>query len=115
MRDSSLAFWAVDAIVQSAGSPQIKGREAIANVYRQYFASGMLKEFVPSPTSIDVAASGDLAYEFGVNRMVLRGPDADLLDMGKYLVVWKKIDGVWYAVASSFTSDAPAPVPLNKE
>jgi hypothetical protein len=33
--------------------------------------------------------------------------------MGKYLVVWKKINGEWFAVALSFTSDTPAPVPLS--
>jgi hypothetical protein len=33
--------------------------------------------------------------------------------MGKYLAVWKKIDGEWYAAALSFTSDAPTPVPMD--
>ena len=44
--------------------------------------------------------------------MVLAGPEGDLLDMGKYLVVWKKTDGEWFVQALSFTSDTPAPVPL---
>ena len=32
--------------------------------------------------------------------------------MGKYLAVWKKINAEWFIIALSFTSDAPAPVPL---
>jgi hypothetical protein len=44
--------------------------------------------------------------------MVLNGPDGDLLDVGKYLAVWKKIDGEWYIVALSYSSDAPAPAPV---
>ena len=58
------------------------------------------------------SAAGDLAYEYGVNKMVLAGPEGDLLDKGKYLLVWRKTDGEWYIAALCFTSDAPAPVPL---
>ena len=61
---------------------------------------------------LEVSSADDLAYEYGINRMVLAGPDGDLLDVGKYLAVWKKIDGEWYVAALSFTSDAPAPVPV---
>ena len=45
--------------------------------------------------------------------MVFRSPEGDLLDMGKYLLVWKKVNDNWYIAALAFTSDAPAPVPLN--
>ncbi len=44
--------------------------------------------------------------------MVLTGPDGEALDMGKYLVGWRQIDGEWFVAALSFTSDAPAPVPM---
>ena len=95
--------------------PQIQGRAAVLELYRQYFQSGMVKEFSGTTSHLEVSAGGDLAYEYGVNRMVLNGPAGDLLDMGKYLVVWKKIDGEWYIAALSFTSDAPEPVPLQDE
>lgn len=109
--EAAAAFWAEDAIAQPAGSPQIQGRAAILDLYRQFFSGGMLKEFSGTTSDLHVAASGDLAYEYGVNRMVLAGPDGDLVDNGKYLAVWKKIDGEWYVAALSFTSDTPAPVP----
>ena len=51
-------------------------------------------------------------YEYGVNRIVLAGPEGDLLDVGNYLAVWRKIDGEWFVSALSFTSDAPASVPM---
>ncbi len=111
----ALAFWAEDAIAQGAEAPQIQGKEAIGELYRQYFESGMLKEFSGETSYLEVSAAGDLAYEYGVNRFVLAGPEGDLLDMGKYLVVWKKIDGEWFVAALSFTSDAPAPVPVGGE
>jgi ketosteroid isomerase-like protein len=65
-------------------------------------------------SQITMSASGDLAFEVGVNHMTFGGPKGDMLDPGKYLTVWKKTNGVWYVQALSFTSDAPAPVPSKK-
>jgi ketosteroid isomerase-like protein len=110
--EGALAYWAQDAIAQPAGAPQIQGREAIRALYNSFFGGGQLKKFEGTTTQLQVSSGGDLAYEYGVNRMVLPGPKGDLLDVGKYLVVWKKIDGEWYVAALSFTSDAPAPVPV---
>jgi ketosteroid isomerase-like protein len=112
---AALAFWADDAIVQGAGTPQIQGKDAIGELYREYFESGMLKEFSGTTSHLEVSAAGDLAYEYGVNRFVVAGPEGDLLDTGKYLAVWKKIDGEWSVAALAFTSDAPAPVPITGE
>lgn len=112
---TALAFWADDAIVQGAGAPQIQGKDAIGELYGQYFESGMLKEFSGTTEYLEVSAAGDLAYEYGVNRFVMAGPEGDLLDIGKYLAIWKKIDGEWFIAALAFTSDAPAPAPLQGE
>ena len=108
--EASLAFWAPDAIVQPAGAPQIQGHEAIRTLYNSFFTTGVLKEFEGTSSRVQVSQSGDLAYEYGVNRMILNGPEGDLLDLGKYLAVWQKMEGEWYVVALSFTSDTPAPV-----
>jgi len=110
--EAALAFWAADAIVQGAGSPQVQGHEAIRQIYNSLFGTGQLKQFEGTTSYLEVSQGGDLAYEYGINRFVFAGSDGDLLDVGKYLVVWKKIDGEWYAAALSFSSDAPAPVPL---
>ncbi len=110
--EGSLGFYAEDAIVQAAGAPQIQGREAIAGMYRQFFESSQLKEFSAKGSHLTVSRGGDLAYEYGVNRTVLADPEGDLLDVGKYLLVWKKINGEWFITALSFTSDTPAPVPF---
>ena len=107
----STSFWTADAVVHLSGAPVLAGRDAVAALYRQFFSGGM-KEIRGTPTHVEMARSGDLAYETGVNRIVLRTPNGDALDMGKYLLVWKRIDGEWYASAISVTSDAPAPVPM---
>lgn len=48
----------------------------------------------------------------GDRRILVKTPNGDELDMAKYLIVWKCVDGEWYVAALSFTSDAPAPVPM---
>ncbi|HWP38116.1 MAG TPA: DUF4440 domain-containing protein [Gemmatimonadales bacterium] len=113
--EGALAFWADNAVVQPAGAPQIQGREAIRALYNSFFGTGQLKEFEGTTKHIEVSEAGDLAWEYGVNRMVLAGPKGDLLDRGKYLLVWKKINGEWYIAALSFTSDAPAPAPVTSD
>lgn len=108
----ALEFWAEDAIVQPAGAPQVQGLEAVSALYHQVFDGPGLKEFSSTPSNLIVSKSGDLAFEYGVNRMVFQGPKDDLLDIGKFLGVWKKVNENWYVAALSFTSDAPAPVPV---
>jgi uncharacterized protein (TIGR02246 family) len=107
--EGAVAFWAPDSVVQMNGSPKIEGREAILAAYRQFFTMPGLKRIEGTPMHLDV--SGDLAYETGVNHMVMATPGGDVDDVGKYLLVWKRIDGQWYVVALSATSDAPPPAP----
>jgi ketosteroid isomerase-like protein len=110
--DAALAFWAQDAVVQPSGAPQMQGHEAIRALYDGMFGTAQLKSFEGITSHLEVSRGGDLGYEYGVNRMTFTGPEGDLLDIGKYLAVWRKIDGEWYVSALSFTSDAPAPVPV---
>lgn len=112
-REKALTFWALDPIVQPDRAPQIQGREAIDKLYRQVFDEIGLKAFTGTAGTIAVGESGDIAYETGVNRLVFTSPSGDLLDMGKYLAVWKKIDGTWMISALAFSSDAAAPVALS--
>ena len=109
---SMMEFYAEDAILQAPAAPQIKGKPGIHDVMSQLFGGGVFKGFSAQSSHIEVSAAGDLAWDVGINRMVLPGEAGDLLDVGKYLFVWKKIDGQWYVAAGSFTSDAPAPSPL---
>lgn len=110
--DAAVAFYAADAIVLPAGAPLLSGRDAVRGMYTDVFGSGAVKAFESIPTQITVAASGDIGYEYGVNRFTLNTPGGEMLDVGKYLAVWKKVDGEWYAAVLSFNSDAPAPTPV---
>jgi ketosteroid isomerase-like protein len=102
--ETSVTFFASDVVVQPANAPQIQGREAQLELYQTF---PKMIEFEGTTTAIIPAASGDMAYEYGVNRFIFETPDGPLEDYGKYLVVWTKIDGEWFVAAFSFSSNTP--------
>ena len=102
---TAISYFADDVIVQLADAPQIRGREPLLEIYETVLASTV--EFEGTTTDVVAAASGDLAYEYGVNRFVFDTPDGRLEVIGKYLGVWRKIDGEWYITAIAASNDAP--------
>ena len=102
--ETAVTFFAPDVIVQPANAPQIKGREAQLELYQTF---PKMIEFEGTTTAIIPAASGDMAYEYGVNWFVFETPDGPVEDYGKYLIVWTKIDGEWFIAALSFSSNTP--------
>lgn len=112
--EKAVSFYAKDAVIQYAGGPQIQGLDTLRDLYQQMFSTPGFKSFSGKTTNMFISQSGDLAYEIGVNRVIMEGSDGDLLDKGKYLAVWKKIDNNWYIVALSFTSDTAQPVPIQE-
>jgi ketosteroid isomerase-like protein len=101
----SVSFYAEDAVVQPANMPAIRGRTEIGKLYGMFFP--MVQTMSSTTTEVHVAASGDMAWEFGVNRLTMNGATAPT--MGKYLVVWKKAAEVWQVAAIAFSDDVPPP------
>ena len=63
-------------------------------------------------TTVDVGASGDLAYEVGRYSLDVQPPGAPqhVTDKGKYVLVLKRqADGTWKIVADIFNTNQPAP------
>ena len=58
------------------------------------------------PDKIVISAAGDMAWDYGTWE-VKDAPDGAVVDHGKYLVVWQKIDGEWKVVADMFNSSVP--------
>lgn len=102
----TMAFIADDAVLQPANAPPVVGREAIESFYASLYDMPIV-DIGGEPTTIEVASSGDLAYDVGTNYVVVDGPEGRAEDRGKYLLVWKKTNGQWKAVAMSYSSDSP--------
>ncbi|MGB5882227.1 MAG: nuclear transport factor 2 family protein [Thermoanaerobaculia bacterium] len=81
-----------------------EGQAAIAASREAEWAEN--PEFVVSwvTSAVEVAASGDLAYERGSWTSDPDGPGEAAEEHGEYVTVWNKIDGQWRAVVDAGTT-----------
>jgi uncharacterized protein (TIGR02246 family) len=92
----AVSMYTDDAIAFQDKGPMTKGKENIREGWKTMLAlPGPGLSF--APTAVEVAKSGDMAYEYGLYDMVTtdkKGKTND--DKGKYVTVWKKQgDGSW--------------------
>lgn len=103
------ALYSADAIVQAPGAPRATGTQEIQQLF-----TGMLEYPVSSVALntdiVEVAASGDVAYNAGTFTMTGTAPDgSEWSDQGKYMAVFENVDGQWKYAADMWNSDAPPP------
>jgi ketosteroid isomerase-like protein len=65
-------------------------------------------ELTFAPEQIVVSSSGDMALDRGTYRLSVAPDGTKQVDTGKYVVVWRKVDGQWKAAADIINSDLPA-------
>ena len=104
--EKCMSFYADDARRLASGAPLAVGLDAIRKEWTEYLA-------MPGPgfrwttSKIEVARSGDLAYETGAYELQTTDKKKRLVTTkGKYLVVWKKqTNGNWKAAADIDNAD----------
>jgi ketosteroid isomerase-like protein len=58
------------------------------------------------PTKIEVASSGDMAWEIGTFDLRLSDAQGQPMEIpGKYVVTWRKIGPTWRVEADIFNTD----------
>ena len=102
------AMYTENGAFMPPNAPVASGRAAIQAAWQ-----GMLD--MPEVTltfaadEIVVSSPGDMAYDRGTYKFSAAGDDGPMTDEGKYVVVWRKVDGQWKAAADIFNSNNPAP------
>lgn len=84
-----------------------KGRAAIEKNWAGMMATPAF-DLNFAPEQIIVSSSGDMALDRGTYRLTVAPDGKPQVDTGKYVVVWRKIDGEWKAAADIINSDLPA-------
>ena len=107
--DALINNYSMDATLMPPNLPAAHGPSAIRATW-----SGFLGQFSSNDLTLtpdDVQQSGDLAVETGryMVHVVPKGTTMQVTDSGKYIVVWKKIDGRWKIYRDIFNSDLPVP------
>jgi uncharacterized protein (TIGR02246 family) len=60
-------------------------------------------------SDIMIAQSGDLAVSTGSYNFTISPPEGPVEDRGKYMTVWRKVDGEWRVAADMINTDIPLP------
>lgn len=107
--DHWVAFYADDAVVLPPNDRTVTGKDGIRKPVGELLGLPNLS-ISWTPTKVEVAKSGDLAYLHGTYQLSFTGPDGKSLDdRGKMLEIWKKqADGNWKCIVDTWSSDLPA-------
>jgi len=82
------------------------GRTAIEQTWASMMSAPGF-ELTFDPEQIVISSSADMALDRGTYRLSVAPSGEAQIDTGKYVVVWRKIDGDWKAAADIFNSDLP--------
>lgn len=111
--DKFASFYADDAVLMMEDAPDVSGKAAIREA-----TAGMMQDpnFALSfeASDVEVARSGDLAYEVGTYSMTMSDPKTKkpMTEKGNYVVVWQKqADGTWKVIRDVPVSDPPESAP----
>jgi len=104
--DKVMSYYTDDAVLFAPSSPAAVGKDAVRKAW-QGFLAGPASKIDVNETIIDVAASGDLAFERG--SFTITTTDAKgktTAATGKLVDVWKKqADGSWKMAADTNSMD----------
>lgn len=106
--DGMVDLFAEDGIAYRPNSEPLVGHEAIKQHLMKEKESNPKEVANWSTEKVDVAASGDLAVEYGKYSSTNAGPDGKGSDNGNYITVFRKIDGKWKVVADIGSSSKPS-------
>ena len=99
------AIYAEDGALLPPNSEMANGRAAIEAYWAEFQASGIGAEI----TDTEVYAHSDLGYTVGT--FIATDADGATIDEGKYVVIWRNVDGKWQMHRDIWNSSRPPPTP----
>ena len=102
--DAIVSHYTDNARVMPPNLPLIEGKENIRGMWEATLAMGGMDLKVKTLTA---EAFKKTAIEEGVYKV--HAPDGQVVDEGKYIVIWKKVEGKWLLHQDIFNSNRPAP------
>ena len=97
-------FYTADACINPPNMPRMCGSKAIMS----FFAGGVKMGIKNLKLTIDEVLGGD-ATVAEIGKYELMGDKDMSMDKGKYIVVWKQVDGKWKMHRDEWNSDNPPP------
>lgn len=104
---SIAGLYTEDGAVMPPNSPIGKGRTDIQKTWTAMMQTPGF-DLAIMPEQITISTSGDMALDRGTYQLTVTPDGKKQTDTGKYVVVWRKVNGEWKAAADIFNSDLPA-------
>lgn len=106
--DKIVSSYAPEAVAMDANAPISVGHQAIRKAFESWLADTLVSNTLSDAVdTVEVSASGDLAYTRGTLRYSHNTPKGPVDEMGKWATVYKKIDGKWRVIVDISNSDKP--------
>lgn len=96
------SIYAEDATLLAPNRSELSGRDAIHQEVDQNIKSDLKVEFDFTETE----SEGDTGYKVGTYELTV---DGKVVDQGKLIEVWKRVDGEWLIQRDIYNSDLPHP------
>ena len=104
--ETILSIYADHATYMPPGREKVSGREALRSVWSGYLQrKAFVAEYTPD---IHLSPSGDMAYDIGRYKISMTKEEGPVTFVGKYVVVWERIEGLWKAVLDMDNDDGPS-------
>jgi ketosteroid isomerase-like protein len=108
--DKIVALYTEDAVVMPTNVSALTGRAAIKDFLTKDIAAAKAAGLTAKDGVGDVGISGDLGWHAGTSSVI--DAAGKTVETGKYIEVWRRINGKWLMVRDIWNDDAPpAPAP----
>ena len=103
------ALYTEEARLLPPNSQMIVGREGIQAHYQGIFDTSAWELQL---TVVELSVNGDMAHEVGKYTFTMQPDEGEAIsDNGKYVEIWKRVNGSWKIIADIFNTSLPLPVP----
>lgn len=107
--DRMVDLYAKEGVAMDANAPLFVGHDAIRNALESWLAdTTVCRTFTSKVEAVEVSASGDLAYTRGTMRYSHNSAKGVVDETGKWVTIYKKIDGQWKVIVDASVLDTPS-------
>jgi ketosteroid isomerase-like protein len=103
--DAIIGLYADNSVFMPPNVPVLRGREPLREFYQDLIGRATNLKLETE----DVAGHGPIAHETGSYSLVYQ--DGAVRDRGKYVFIWRKMNGTWLTEKTIWSSDLPAAEP----
>ncbi|XP_065177503.1 uncharacterized protein LOC135808264 [Sycon ciliatum] len=101
--DGLSMLYTEDCKLMPTGSATLIGREGVKAVFSSAYNGGAKKVQLTVAEVGELDANFEMAYER--SQYIFFKEDGTEADRGKYVVIWKKVEGKWYLYTDIFNTD----------